>query len=228
MDDFRAELQEGIGYRFSDDGLLTTSLTHRSAVAEGDASESFERMEFLGDAVLDLVVAELLYQEYPVLAEGEMAKTRASVVGETMLAEIAADVGVGPALLLGVGEERTGGRDKASILADALEAIIGAVYLEAGFDVVAGLILGLWRERVAELVEYPGEFDYKSRLQELVAATNGSRPEYEVAGSGPDHAREFRAEVSIDGSIAGVGVGSSKKRAEQEAARAALEAAGGA
>ena len=228
MDDIRAALQDGIGYRFRDPALLVSALTHRSAVAEGSAGESFERLEFLGDAVLDLVIAELLYAAHPDLAEGQMAKTRASVVGEPMLAAIADEVGVGPALLLGVGEEQTGGRDKASILSDALEALIGAVYVEAGFDTAAELVLRLWGPHVEELVDHPGEFDYKSRLQELVAANDDGRPEYTVVASGPDHAREFRAEVVIDGAVAGTGIGTSKKRAEQEAARPALEAAGGA
>jgi ribonuclease-3 len=218
-----ARLQAQLGYTFSSSDLLRTALTHRSAVAEDLAAGSFERLEFLGDAVLDLVVADLLYGAYPNLAEGEMAKTRAAVVGETPLAEIAALVGIGDALILGVGEERSGGRDKPSILADTLEAVIGAVYLEAGLERAAQLVRKFWEPRVAARVEYPGKFDYKSRLQEVVA-TRGSVPEYVSTAQGPDHAKKFTVEVSVDGSVVGSGSGSSKKRAEQEAARHALEA----
>ncbi|MEE8331840.1 MAG: ribonuclease III [Acidimicrobiia bacterium] len=220
-------LQAALGYTFRDPELLRMALTHRSAVAEGAASESFERLEFLGDAVLDLAVADLLYGEYPGLAEGEMAKTRAAVVGEPPLAEVAEAMGVGQAVILGVGEERTGGRTKPSILSDTLEAVIGAVYVEAGFEAAAEVVLRLWASRVAARVDHPGKFDYKSRLQEVVAVSGG-RPEYVASSAGPDHAKEFVVQVSVDGKVVGSGAGSSKKRAEQEAARLALEALEGA
>lgn len=218
-----ARLQAQLGYTFANGDLLRMALTHRSAVAEGLADESFERLEFLGDAVLDLVVADLLYGTYPHLAEGEMAKTRAAVVGEPSLAEIAATIGIGDALILGVGEERTGGRHKPSILSDTLEAVIGAVYLEAGLERAAQLVRRFWEPRVAARVGYPGKFDYKSRLQEVLALS-GRVPDYASSAQGPDHAKKFTVEVSIDGSVVGSGRGSSKKRAEQEAARRALEA----
>jgi len=220
-------LQTELGYTFGDPELLRTALTHRSAVAEGVASESFERLEFLGDAVLDLVVADLLYVQYPGLAEGEMAKTRAAVVGEAPLAEVADAMGIGDAVILGVGEERTGGRSKPSILSDTLEAVIGAIYVEAGFAAAGEVVRRFWASRVAARVDHPGRFDYKSRLQEIVAVTGG-RPDYVSHSEGPDHAKKFDVEVFVDGEVIGRGAGSSKKRAEQEAARLALEALGNA
>jgi ribonuclease-3 len=216
-------LQDRLGYHFAEPNLLRTALTHRSAVAEGLATESYERLEFLGDAVLDLVVAEMLYRSQPGLAEGQMAKIRAAVVGEPALAEIARDAGVGPALILGIGEERSGGRDKPSILSDVVESLLGAAYIEAGFDEVARLVRRLWEPRVARRLDHPGKSDYKSRLQEVVAAMSGGRPEYTSRGSGPDHAKVFTAIVTVDGRELGSGMGSSKKKAEQEAARRALE-----
>jgi ribonuclease-3 len=220
------QLQDRLGYRFRDPDLFRVALTHRSAVAEGLALESYERLEFLGDAVLDLVIAELLYSSYPELAEGQMAKTRAAVVGEPMLAVLAVEAGVGQAMILGVGEERTGGRSKPSILSDVVESLIGAIYIEAGFAEAAQLVRRWWQPRVAELVEHPGKSDYKSRLQEAVAAASGGRPEYLASDSGPDHAKVFTVTVSVDGRLLGSGEGSSKKKAEQEAARHALEAFG--
>lgn len=222
-----ARLQAELGYTFASNELLRIALTHRSAVAEGLADESFERLEFLGDAVLDLVVADLLYGTYPHLTEGEMAKTRAAVVGEPTLAEMAAALDIGAVLMLGVGEERTGGRDKPSILADTLEAVIGAVYLEGGLDRAALLVRRLWEPLVAARVEHPGRLDYKSRLQEVLAVS-GSVPEYTATAKGPDHSRVFSVEVVVDGVVVGSGRGTSKKRAEQEAARHALEALGSA
>jgi ribonuclease-3 len=222
-----ARLQAELGYTFASSDLLRTALTHRSAVAEGRADESFERLEFLGDAVLDLVVADLMFDAYPDLTEGEMAKTRAAVVGEPPLAEIAGVVGIGDAVILGVGEERTGGRHKPSILADTLEAVIGAVYLEGGLEAAAQLVRRFWEPLVAGRVEHPGRLDYKSRLQEVLAIS-GSVPEYSSTAHGPDHAKVFSVEVTVDGAVVGSGGGSSKKRAEQDAARRALEALGSA
>ncbi len=191
-------------------------------------SRNNERLEFLGDAVLDLIVAEMLFAAHPGLAEGEMAKTRAAVVGEPVLADIATSIGVGDAIVLGVGEEQTGGRSKPSILSDAIEALIGAVYLESGFERVATLVRALWSPLVAERVEHPGKFDFKSRLQEAVAASGRGRPEYRAEMQGPDHAKLFTVIVMVDGAALGTGTGTSKKRAEQEAAREALDALDGA
>lgn len=215
-------LAEAIGHEFSDESLLERALVHRSALAEELGERSYERLEFLGDAVLGLAVAHHLFEAHPDLAEGEMAKTRAAVVGEPALARVAVSLGVGDALTLGKGEAQTGGRTKPSILSDAMEAIIGAIYLDAGFDAVKEVVVRLWEPVIAERVKAPGHRDYKSRLQEHLAR-HGQSPRYDSSDEGPDHAKIFTVSVSIDGEVVGEGVGTSKKRAEQEAARQALE-----
>lgn len=218
-----------LGYRFDDPALLAEALTHRSYESEYAGVTSNERLEFLGDAVLGLVVAEELFRGRD-LAEGEMAKVRAAVVNETSLAAVARRIGVGPELRLGRGEEATGGRDKPSILADAMEAILGAVYLDGGPAAARGVILGTWSALIAERAAAPGRRDYKTRLQEVLAR-QGATPVYAVEGSGPDHDRTFVAVVTALGRRLGGGTGTSKKRAQQEAARRALESledAGGA
>lgn len=216
-------LEEVLGYTFEQPALLRLALTHRSVSSEDPSRNDNERLEFLGDAVLQLVVTDLLYGSYPQLAEGQMAKVRAAVVSRGALSEIARDLAVGTHIELAPSEEATGGRDKDSILADAVEAIIGAVYLDGGVEPAKTMILGLWSERVAERAKSPGVKDYKTRLQELVAR-DGSRPLYRVEGSGPDHNRRFTAVVSVNGTDFGSGEGRSKKQAEQEAARVALDA----
>lgn len=216
-------LEEVLGYTFEQPALLRLALTHRSVSSEDPSRNDNERLEFLGDAVLQLVVTDLLYGSYPQLAEGQMAKVRAAVVSRGALSEIARDLAVGTHIELAPSEEATGGRDKDSILADAVEAIIGAVYLDGGVEPAKTMILGLWSERVADRAKSPGVKDYKTRLQELVAR-DGSRPLYRVEGSGPDHNRRFTAVVSVNGTDFGSGEGRSKKQAEQEAARVALDA----
>lgn len=206
-----------LGHTFRDVSLLETALSHRSF---DGSPESNERLEFLGDAVLGLVVAEKLYRDWD-LAEGDMAKVRADVVSAVALARVARQVGLVDALRLGQGEESSGGRQKDSILADAMEAVLGAVYLDAGLDPVVDIIEAHWADLLAARVEAPGETDFKTRLQEVVAQ-RGLVPEYQVSGSGPDHARHFAATVLIDGSVMGTGEGTSKKRAQQAAAREAL------
>ena len=213
-----------LGHEFQERELLIEALTHRSLPAEDPAEVSNERLEFLGDAVLGLVVAAELHGHWA-LTEGEMSMVRASVVNETTLAGIAGSLGVGAALRLGKGEDASGGRAKAQILADALEALIGAVFLDAGFKKARRIVLKHWSPVIAETAETPGERDYKTRLQEVLART-GEVPEYAVVGTGPDHERTFKATVVIDGKVAGTGAGSSKKRAQQVAARRALEALG--
>jgi ribonuclease-3 len=217
-----------LGYPFEDPGLLERALTHRSYESEGSGRASNERLEFLGDAVLGLVIADELFGGWG-LSEGEMAKVRAAVVNETSLAAVARRLGIGPELRLGRGEESTGGREKVSILADAMEAVLGAVYLDGGLDEARRVILADWRPLIAERAASPGRRDYKTRLQEVLAG-RGMTPVYSVEGFGPDHQRTFSAEVKAQGRRLGRGTGTSKKRAQQEAARRALselERAGG-
>ena len=214
-------LEDKLGYTFENPGLLRLALTHRSVSSDDPSRNDNERLEFLGDAVLQLVITDLLYESYPHLAEGQMAKVRAAVVSGSALAEIARSIDLGAHIELAQGEERTGGREKDSILADAVEAILGSVYLDSGIDSVGEIILSLWADRVADRAKSPGIKDYKTRLQEHVAR-DGRRPVYEVEGSGPDHSRQFRAVVYVDGSRLGSGEGRSKKAAEQSAAQEAL------
>ncbi|HUF95780.1 MAG TPA: ribonuclease III [Acidimicrobiia bacterium] len=216
-------LSDVLGFSFRDPALLDLALTHRSVSAENVERSDNERMEFLGDAVLQLVVTDRLYADYPDLPEGQMAKVRAAVVSGSTLSEAAREIGLGSYLELSPSEERSGGQDKDSILADALEAVIGAVYLDSGFDAAEKLVLGLFGSRIGEKARNPGVKDYKTRLQEVLAAA-GRRPTYEVTGTGPDHQRMFSAMISVDGEVLGVGEGNSKKAAEQAAAKRALKA----
>ena len=216
-------LEQRLGHTFSEPRLLKLALTHRSVSAEDPARQDNERLEFLGDAVLQLVVTDLLYTAYPNLPEGQLAKVRAAVVSRPTLAAIARSIGIGEFVELASGEDRTGGRDKDSILADAMEAILGAIYLDAGLESARVVVHTFWKEPVAERSKDPGVKDYKTRLQEVLAQ-DSRRPEYEVEGTGPDHDRRFVARVSVDGSVLGSGSGKSKKAAEQGAAAKALEA----
>lgn len=215
-------LEDRIGHSFSDPALLRLALTHRSVSSDDPARNDNERLEFLGDAVLQLVVTDLLYESYPQLAEGQMAKVRAAVVSRDTLAEVARSLDLGAYVELAPSEEATGGREKVSILADTAEAVIGAIYLDGGLEPARRVVLDLWTEKVAERSREPGVKDYKTRLQELVAR-DGARPVYEVVGTGPDHDRRFTARVTVDGKEYGTGEGRSKKEAEQEAAAMALE-----
>ena len=180
-------------------------------------------MEFLGDAVLGLVVTDYIFRTYPELPEGELAKVRASVVNSSALAEVAADLDLGAALLLGKGEDQSGGREKPSILADAMESLIGAVYIDAGWDEAADLVMRFFGERMNEAAAGPGGQDYKTRLQELSARFLDALPHYVVLAEGPDHAKQFRATVYLGAQAKGEGEGRSKKQAEQAAARVAWE-----
>ncbi|GAC1532438.1 MAG: hypothetical protein NVS3B12_10170 [Acidimicrobiales bacterium] len=185
---------------------------------------SNERLEFLGDAVLGLVVTDYIFATYPLLPEGELAKVRASVVNSEALAEVATELDLGSALRLGKGEDASGGREKPSILADAMEAVIGAVYLDGGYDAAATLVMGLLGGRIEEGAAGPGGQDYKTRLQELAARRFETLPRYEVTDEGPDHSKRFFASVSVGGTAFGRGEGRSKKQAEQGAARQAWHA----
>ena len=217
-------LADRLGRRFSDPTLLGRALSHRSWCAEVAGEESNERPEFLGDSVLGLVVTDHIYRSYPALPEGELAKVRASVVNSALLAEVAAELDIGSHLLLGKGEDASGGREKPSILADAMEAVIGAVYLDGGWEAAADLVLTLLGERVTEAAVGPGGQDYKTRLQELAARRFDQLPRYVVVDEGPDHAKKFFATVSVAGIRRGSGEGRSKKQAEQAAAREAWAA----
>ncbi|MGH8946390.1 MAG: ribonuclease III [Acidimicrobiia bacterium] len=216
-------LEERLGHRFARPDLLALALTHRSVSSDDPTRADNERLEFLGDAVLQLVVTDLLYHDYPDLAEGKLAKARASVVARPLLADIARRLDLGPHLELAPAEERTGGRAKDSILADALEAVIGALFLDGGLEVARRIVETLFGEQMAERAKRPGVRDYKTRLQEILAQT-GQRPLYQVVGEGPDHDRKFAAVVSVEDRALGSGEGRSKKEAEQAAAREAIEA----
>jgi ribonuclease III len=215
-------LEGSLGYSFAQPALLRLALTHRSVSSDDPGRKDNERLEFLGDAVLQVVVTDLLYESYPRLAEGQMAKVRAAVVSRSTLAEVARVLHMGDHVELAPSEEATGGREKESILADTVEAVIGAIYLDGGFELSRKVILSLWSDRVAERAKQPGVKDYKTRLQELTAR-DGARPVYVVDGTGPDHDRRFSAVVTVSGIEYGFGEGRSKKEAEQAAARQALE-----
>jgi ribonuclease III len=214
-------LERALGVGFADPGLLEAALTHRSYAFEHELDINNERLEFLGDAVLGLVVTDMAYRTFPDLAEGELAKLRASIVNMSALADVARQLGLGQAVRLGHGEEMSGGRDKASILADALEALLGAVYLDRGLDVARSLIERLFRPRMNAYVRGEGERDYKTILQELASQDLRALPEYRIEESGPDHQKEFSATVYLAGKPWGGGVGRSKKEAEQQAAHEA-------
>ncbi len=221
MTDRLGALEERLGYQFGDRALLAQATVHRSWSSEHAADPSNERLEFLGDAVLGLVVTNHAYRRFPSFTEGELAKIRAGVVNAVTLAEVATELSLGVALRVGRGEEQTGGRDKPSILADALEAIIGAVYLDGGMEPVSELVLRLLGDRIDRASTVPGRDDFKTRLQELAARGFDAVPRYDVTSDGPDHAKSFRATVSVGGIVRGRGQGRSKKEAEQDAARLA-------
>jgi ribonuclease-3 len=200
--------------------VLAPALVHRSWCAENIGFSSNERLEFLGDAVLGVIITDHAFHAYPALSEGELTDVRKAVVNAVTLAEVADELGLGQYLLLGKGEEQSGGREKPSILADALEAVLGAVYVSAGMSTAHDLVLRLLGSRVAEAhAGGPGGQDYKSRLQELAARLFDEAPKYETLAEGPDHARRFHVTVSVAGVARGTGDGRSKKQAEQVAAR---------
>jgi ribonuclease-3 len=220
-DEGAAKLAERLGHTFADPALFHQALSHRSWCGEQDGVPSNERLEFLGDAVLGLVVADHIYRCFSELSEGDLAKIRSAVVNARVLAESAHELELGAVLLLGKGEEASGGRTKVSILADALEAVIGAVYLDAGWAEARRLVLDLLGERIERAAAEPDDFDHKSRLQELTVRRGEGPPRYQVEGSGPDHDRHYEALVFVAGEQRGTGEGSSKKDAEQAAARSA-------
>jgi ribonuclease-3 len=221
--DLDARLQLALGWTFQDHSLLDLALTHRSYSAERGLDASNERLEFLGDSVLGFVVTTFVYDEYPLLPEGELAKLRAVVVSSETLASVANDIDLGGALRLGKGEDASGGRAKPSILADAMEAVIAAVYLDGGLEVAERVILDTLGSAIREQAAGPGGGDYKTRLQELAARLLDQLPRYHVRHEGPDHSKRFFADVRLRGDVYGSGEGGSKKAAEQGAAREAWE-----
>ena len=207
-----------------DGDLADRAVTHRSFAYENGGLPTNERLEFLGDSVLGLVITEELYQRHPDLPEGQLAKLRAAVVNSRALAEVARTLGVGGFLRLGRGEEASGGRDKSSILADALEALIGAVYLARGIDHTREQVLTLFAPLLAGAARLGAGLDWKTSLQELAAGQALGVPDYHVTEAGPDHAKEFHAVVVVGGRPVGEGDGRSKKEAEQRAAEQAWTA----
>jgi len=215
------ELQKAIAYFFRDEGILSQALTHKSYANEKKGMQKDnERLEFLGDAVLDLSISHIIMERFPDLSEGEMSKLRASMVNESSLALLAEGIGLHQHLLLGHGEEVSGGRKKLSILADAFEAVIAAIYLDGGFEAAFKTVTGLFSKLISKGGLY---VDYKTRLQELTQERLKWVPSYSLkSSSGPDHARVFEVELYIEGRLYGTGKGKSKKEAEQEAAKEAL------
>ena len=221
-----AVLQQILGVSFKDPSLLEQALVHSSYVNEnpGSALTSNERLEFLGDAVLGSVIAEKLYHDLPSCTEGEMTKLRATLVCRDTLAQAARAIGLGDYLYLGKGEEASGGRHKPVNLAGALEAVIAAIYLDQGAATAKDFILRLFNKELQKVVSQGAEVNYKSQLQELIQAREQQTPAYHVIeATGPDHDRRFTVEVRVGDTVLGRGSGRSKKEAETEAARSALE-----
>ena len=218
------ELEAAIGYQFHNITLLQNALAHSSYANERwhDPLKSNERLEFLGDSVLGMLVAEHLYRTFPDRPEGELTRMRADMVCEKTLAKVANTLGLGKHLLLGRGEELGGGRSRDSILADALESVIAACYLDGGMDAAVQFIQKFILVNVP--VSKLQNADYKTALQELVQQKKNQTISYKLVGeTGPDHDKQFRVELSINGNVVGTGIGTSKKRAEQAAAKAAIE-----
>jgi ribonuclease-3 len=220
------DLQKALGGAFKSVSLLEQALVHSSYLNENPAyaGSHNERLEFLGDAVLDLVVAGELYRQFPGLSEGEMTKARASLVRRDTLARVAQAINLGDYLLMGKGEEGSGGRRKTPNLAGALEAVIAAVYLDLGIAAASTMVMRLFAAEWRNLVGPEAAIDFKSKLQEVTQSRFQQTPAYRLVGeTGPDHDKEFTVEVAVSGAVLGVGSGRSKKLAETEAARLALE-----
>ncbi len=220
-------LQKALGVSFKDVSLLEQALIHSSYINENPAFSSNERLEFLGDAVLGLIIAEKLYEERTSANEGDMTRSRAALVNQSALARVAESINLGSFLLMGKGEESAGGRRKPANLASTLEAVIAAVYLDGGPEIVQKMVLQLFESELEAVSLIVDTTDYKSRLQELVQAKRQGTPVYRpVSEEGPDHDRVFTVEVLIGGKVLARGSGKSKKAAETEAAKKALETNG--
>ncbi|WP_287155529.1 ribonuclease III [Candidatus Solincola tengchongensis] len=220
----RLPVEELLGVTFRDPKLLSQALTHRSYAHEAslETGETNERLEFLGDAVLDLVISDHLFRHYRDLDEGKLTRIRSYLVNMGSLAELAREMGLGEHLLLSRDERADGGAEKSSIVADALEALIGAVYLDQGLEAAREMVLRIFRDRLEEAASGDLDFDYKSQLQELTVKERGVLPRYRLREEGPDHCKVFHAVVYVGDRKMGSGSGSSKKEAEQAAARDAL------
>ena len=221
------DLEQAIGYRFTDRGLLEQALTHRSRAAEdtSGAVADNESLEFLGDAVLGLVVADVLFRQYPDYSEGQKSKVKAAVVSAQSLARHADRLGLGQHLILGRGEEKTGGRLKPALLSDAYEALIAAIYLDGGLPAAATFLSRELKGAIDAGSAQTFAVDHKSALQEQLQAFGWALPEYRVSGeAGPDHRKMFTVDVIADGRVLGTATGRAKKEAEQAAAKAALHA----
>jgi len=215
---------EALGVPPGGGGVWDLALVHRSfAFERTEPTDHNERLEFLGDAILGAVVTDLIYTRYPELNEGEMARLRASVVNTHALAEIARSLSIGDHIKLGRGEEASGGREKPSLLANTFEALIGAAYIDGGLDRARAVLVPLFEPELANRIEKGGRYDAKTALQEIAVRDHGGFPAYRVASSGPDHDKRFVAHVFVEAELYGVGDGRSKKEAEQNAARSALE-----
>lgn len=217
-----SELEKALGYSYRDKTLLRMALSHTSYANEiyKDAFRSYERLEFLGDSILGFVTADFLYRTFPNKLEGELSRIRAELVCEKNLANVAEQLSLGDYLLLGNGEEQTGGRHRASITSDVVEALIAAAYLDGGFEAAKGIVQRLI---LPQLTDVEKTHDYKTELQELVQRKKDQHLSYAlVSECGPDHCKEFTVSVSLNGTVVGDGRGSSKKRAEQAAAAEAI------
>ncbi len=219
-------LQQTLGVSFNNPALLEQALVHSSYINENPSSApaSNERLEFLGDSILGFIIAEKLYQDFPQFTEGRMTKFRAALVRRSTLARVARDIQLGDHLYLGKGEEASGGRNKTSNLAGALEAVIAAIFLNQGSDTTKDFVLKLLNKELQRIVKQGTETDYKSRLQEIIQARQQLTPTYHVVKAvGPDHDKRITVEVKVGGIVLGKGSGQSKKNAETEAARSALQ-----
>jgi ribonuclease-3 len=221
------DLREALGGPTLDPELLDRALTHRSFAYEHGGIPTNERLEFLGDSVLGVVVTDTLFRDHPDLSEGRLAKLRAAVVNARALAEVARTIGLGQHIKLGRGEEATGGRNKSSILSDTVEALIGAVYLSGGFEVASRVVHLLFDPLMENAARLGAGLDWKTSLQELSAEHSLGVPEYVIEDEGPDHEKTFTARVRVGESLYGHGTGRSKKEAEQQAAETAYTAIAG-
>jgi ribonuclease III len=216
------ELTARVGIELSEK-LLIQSLTHRSYAYENNLTETNERLEFLGDSVLGVVITAELFNRFPNAPEGELAKLRAAIVNSRALATVARAIGLGEFILLGKGEEASGGRDKSSILADAVEAVLGAIYLEHGLKSTSQVILQLFSPIIENANSPEATLDWKTSLSEITNSKNLAEVEYQISESGPDHDKNFQAVIKISDEIIAIGEGKSKKAAEQSAAKIAFE-----
>jgi len=218
-----SELQKRLGITFAKRDLLVTALTHRSVLAEVEGAMPNERLEFLGDTVLDLIIAEELYKAHPEWPEGELTKAKAAAVGERSLEQVARNWNLGPYIRISRGEESSGGRERRALLADTVEAIIGAYYLDHGLEACRAFVLREMMEIIESVERQEHQFDCKTQLQEVFQARYQAAPTYEIVGkSGPPHDRTFEVTVSFNDQVLGYGKGKSKKEAEQQAADQAL------